>query len=61
MCCEIEILFQHTIFSGMKRLKHMLFINEIPQTNIYTSEDKSSYMFSFAAAWGKREEYFVPN
>lgn len=23
--------------------------------NIYTSEDKSSYMFSFAAAWAGRE------
>lgn len=44
----------------MKEVKIYAYVNEIPKMNIYTSEDTSSYMFSFAAAWGKREAYFVP-
>lgn len=45
----------------MKEVKTYAYVNEISKMNIYTSEDKSSHMFSFAAAWGKREAYFVPN
>lgn len=35
-----------------------MLVNEIPKMNIYTSKDKSSYMFSFAAAWGKERSIF---
>lgn len=51
----------YKISSGMKEVKTYAYVNEIPKMNIYTSEDTSSYMFSFATAWGKREAYFVPN
>lgn len=51
----------YKIFSGMKEVKTYAYVNEIPKISIYTSEDKSSYMFSFAAACGKRDTYLVPN
>lgn len=48
----------YKIFSGMKKVKTYAYVNEIPKMNIYTSKDKSSYMFSFAAAWGKKRSIF---
>lgn len=51
----------YKIFPAMKEVRTHAYVNESPKMSIYTSEDKSSYMFSFAAAWGKRGAYFVPN
>ena len=58
MHCKTEIVSTYKIFSGMKDVKTYAYVNEIPKMNFYTSEDKSSYMFSFAAAWGKKRSVF---